>query len=1302
MKLNAKDCSVFSNILLFRGSQSSYRRPTAAFAAAALLLTFFFVQPAWFGIVRADTTTAISLTATSAAYSQNFDSLVSSGTGTLSANTPVGWGFVENGGDTNYTANIGDSFSGDTYSYGSTGSTERAFGQLNSNAVSSTIGARFTNNTGTTLNSLDIAYTGEQWKSDNGSSTADVLDFEYSTDATSFTTGIWTAVNQLDFTSPQTTLNGALNGNAAANRAARIHSITGLSIPNGATFWIRWTSPNISGNDDALAIDDFSLTPQAATPPDNPPAVSSTVPADNAVNVAENSNISITFNEPVTASAGSFQINCVASGAHPFILSGGATVYTLDPTTDFAQNEVCTVTVFAAQIADQDGAPNNMAQDYVFDFTTFPTPTNPSAVGASNPNSLPAGNSTLLTVTVTPGTNPASTGISVSADLTAIGGSASQQFFDNGTNGDQTAGDNVFSYQALIPGNIGSGTKTLPVSVLDAQMRSATASISLTVTAPPGGQMLPFTQNWSNTNLITANDNWSAVPGIVGYFGSDPNSTTPGADPQTILSDLSSTPVTVVANQTDPLLATSGGVAEFELANPTIAIKGSGTADAAHIVISLDTTNQSNITVFYNLRDLDASSNNAVQPVALQYRVGNSGNYINVPAAFVADASTPDEATLVTTVAVALPTAVNNQPLVQLRIITANAFGADEWIGIDDISITPNGTLPISATGAASPNQVNPGAQTLLTVSVTPGSNPTSTGITVTGDLSAIGGSAAQQFFDNGTNGDITAGDNIFSYLATIPANSAPGGRSFLISVADAQNRTAPTSISITINGAQDLSEHLALGNPSNATADVNQPFNYLLSKPQYALSYHRDRAIPNWASWHLDSSWIGSAPRQNDFRLDTTLPAGWYQVTDNDYSGSGFDRGHHVPSGDRTRSIPDNSATFLMTNMMPQAGGNNQGPWNNLEVYSRTLLGQNELYIVAGGAGMGGIVSGTTVINTIAGGKVTVPAVTWKVILVLPVGDNDASRVNSNTRTIAVIMPNNENIRQNAWQQYIVSVDQVEALTGYNFFSEVPASIQNAIEAKIDGSNCSFSINPTVVNAPNGSSMGSVAMTAAQGCGWTATSNDNWISITAGTTGSGNGTVNYTVAANTGAARTGSVIIGGQTFTVNQAAAVTREISGTVAYAINPSKFVSGAMMNASGTTSTSASTNSSGAYLLQGLADGGNYTVTPAKTGNINGITAFDATLVLRCIAGGNACTLTPEQRIAADADGDATLSAFDATQILRFVAANAQNANTGQVGNWKFNPISVSHPALSGNISGENYTGFLIGDVDGDWTP
>jgi endonuclease G, mitochondrial len=237
-------------------------------------------------------------------------------------------------------------------------------------------------------------------------------------------------------------------------------------------------------------------------------------------------------------------------------------------------------------------------------------------------------------------------------------------------------------------------------------------------------------------------------------------------------------------------------------------------------------------------------------------------------------------------------------------------------------------------------------------------------------------------------------------------------------------------------------SEHLTMGNPSNAVTNVLQPNNYLMEKPQYSLSYGRDNGGPNWVSWHLDSSWLGSAPRQDDFRADTTLPTGWYRVQATDFSGSGFDRGHMCPSADRTITVTANSATFLMTNMIPQLPANNQGVWANLESYSRTLVSQgNELYIISGGQGLQFF---------IANGHVAVPAQTWKVIIVLPVGSNDVSRVTTTTRTIAVVIPNSGTINSD-WRSYRVSVDQVEAITGFDFFANVSSGIQAVIEGRVD-----------------------------------------------------------------------------------------------------------------------------------------------------------------------------------------------------------------------------------------------------------
>jgi len=244
--------------------------------------------------------------------------------------------------------------------------------------------------------------------------------------------------------------------------------------------------------------------------------------------------------------------------------------------------------------------------------------------------------------------------------------------------------------------------------------------------------------------------------------------------------------------------------------------------------------------------------------------------------------------------------------------------------------------------------------------------------------------------------------------------------------------------------------DNMLMGNPSNATTSVSNYTNYLMVKTYYALSYHRDRGIPNWTSWHIKSSDMGSAARQDDFRADATLPSGWYQVGNTSYSGSGFDRGHNCPSADRTSSVTANSATFLMTNMIPQAPNNNQQTWANLENYTRSLVtAGNEVYVIMGSYGTGGTGSNGTV-NTIDNGHVTVPNRVWKVIVVLANGSNDLSRVTTSTRVIAVNTPNINTVSTD-WKQYRTSVDAIEAATGYDILSNVSTGVQSVIEAQVD-----------------------------------------------------------------------------------------------------------------------------------------------------------------------------------------------------------------------------------------------------------
>ncbi len=246
--------------------------------------------------------------------------------------------------------------------------------------------------------------------------------------------------------------------------------------------------------------------------------------------------------------------------------------------------------------------------------------------------------------------------------------------------------------------------------------------------------------------------------------------------------------------------------------------------------------------------------------------------------------------------------------------------------------------------------------------------------------------------------------------------------------------------------------DNMAMGNPSNATTTASNINNYLMAKPQFSLSYNNSKGIPNWVSWHLSSAWKGSALRSNCFAVDKSLPSSFYQAVTTSYSHSGFDRGHMCPSEDRDFSIADNTATFLMTNMIPQSPKLNRVTWVALEKYCRTLISAgDELYIISGGNGSGGSGSNGGTTTTMASGKISVPATCWKIIVVLPNGINDVSRVSTTTRIIAVNMPNTQTVNTLPWYNYRVSVDHLEALLGYDFLSNVPLNIQAAIESTVD-----------------------------------------------------------------------------------------------------------------------------------------------------------------------------------------------------------------------------------------------------------
>lgn len=236
-------------------------------------------------------------------------------------------------------------------------------------------------------------------------------------------------------------------------------------------------------------------------------------------------------------------------------------------------------------------------------------------------------------------------------------------------------------------------------------------------------------------------------------------------------------------------------------------------------------------------------------------------------------------------------------------------------------------------------------------------------------------------------------------------------------------------------------SVHLAMGTPT----DADPSDDWLLQRPQYALSYNRARLGPNWVSWALDASHFGGVPRHKGrFFTDESLPAGWYRVQHADYTGTAFDRGHLVRSEERTRSREDNASTFFMTNILPQRHELNGGPWLRFEELCQTLAqqGKKGLFITAGP------VYGERP-ETIGPG-VAVPLAFYKIVVVLAPGQG-AADVTSGTRVIAVLMPNTASSREEPWWRYRVSVAELEQKSGYRFLGAVSEPARAALIRRVD-----------------------------------------------------------------------------------------------------------------------------------------------------------------------------------------------------------------------------------------------------------
>jgi DNA/RNA endonuclease G (NUC1) len=288
--------------------------------------------------------------------------------------------------------------------------------------------------------------------------------------------------------------------------------------------------------------------------------------------------------------------------------------------------------------------------------------------------------------------------------------------------------------------------------------------------------------------------------------------------------------------------------------------------------------------------------------------------------------------------------------------------------------------------------------------------------------------------------------------IATIDANGvvhavAAGSATFRATAAvdgTTATWTLPTTVAVASATAQ-YGNNTEFGEPQ----DADPTDDFIVERPQFTSSWNPNRGAPNWVAYALDATHFGAEDRCDCFTMDADLPATLPRLTTADYTdagafhGYGIDRGHLARSFDRTSGSLDNATTFYFTNIIPQASDNNQGPWAQLENHLGDLarLQDREVYVLAGAYGNKGTLKDQ--------GRVVIPTHTWKVALILPRDQGlDDVRDYRDVQVIAVVMPNEPGIRNVPWQDYQRTVDEVEALSGYDVLALLEDDVENAVES--------------------------------------------------------------------------------------------------------------------------------------------------------------------------------------------------------------------------------------------------------------
>jgi hypothetical protein len=707
---------------------------------------------------------------------QNFDSMGTTATATLPADFRVDkpttvrtvGTFAAAGTVTGFVggANLSSSATNGIYNFGSGTTTtgpDRAVGFLSSSGgtVSGNLYAQLANSTGGDLSGLQISYNVEKYR--GGSNPAGFrIQLFYSTDGST-----WTSAGNNFLTSFGADASNAGFATAPGATVPVSNTLT-AAIPSGSNFYLAWnysvTSGTTTTNAQALAIDDISILGVAGSVSTNPTGTGTASPSSVVAGASTLLTVNVTpgANPTSTGVTVTADLSAIGGSAAQPLTDGGNNAFTF---TASVPANITGAKSLPVTIHDAQGRTGSAS----ISLTVTSPSTNPSGSGSANPVSLLPGATTLLTVNVTPGINPASTGIAVTADLTAIGGTATQAFADNG--------NNSFSFQATVSTSTAAGLKSLPIKITDDQARAGNTTIALTVQSPPPPTTVKISQVYGgggNSGSTFKNDfieifNQSATTLDVSNWSVQYSSATASTWSVTNMCAQNST-CTILPGHYYLVQesAGAGGFAPLPTPDATGTLTLSGTA--AKIAL--------------------------VQTRAALSGCPNGGDLVDLVGFGGANCSetTPTPTLDNTTAAVrkgngCVDTGNNNADFVGIGPIPRNSAAPANFCASD--------TTQISGVGVASPGYFEASGVTVLSVRVAPAT--TSTGIAVTGNLTSIGGLASQIFYDDGTHGDATAGDNVFSFQIQTDPQLSQGAKNIPVTVTDAQGRSEPAPITLTI-----------------------------------------------------------------------------------------------------------------------------------------------------------------------------------------------------------------------------------------------------------------------------------------------------------------------------------------------------------------------------------------------------------------------------------------------------------------------------------------------------------------------